>query len=166
MIGMGDEVRRTQGGNNNAYCQDNAVSWFDWSDPERHADTLAFVRHLVDYVQGLSLFSLDRLIEVGFHQEKPYLLWHGPHLNGADWSSISHTLAMELFHPEKGEHLYVAFNMYWEAISFELPAAVHGAWHLEADTFLPVEDNFRRKRLSDQRKYTLQGRSVLILSDR
>ena len=166
MIGMGDEVRRTQGGNNNAYCQDNAVSWFDWSDPERHADTLAFVRHLVDYVQGLSLFSLDRLIEVGFHREKPYLLWHGPHLNGADWSSISHTLAMELFHPEKGEHLYVAFNMYWETISFELPAAVHGAWHLEADTFLPVEDNFRRKRLSDQRKYTLQGRSVLILSDR
>ena len=44
MLLMGDEVRRTQSGNNNAYCQDNAVGWFDWADLERHADHLRFTR--------------------------------------------------------------------------------------------------------------------------
>lgn len=110
MIGMGDEVRRTQQGNNNAYCQDNPLSWFDWDDPLRHADTLDFVRRLIGYVQGLSLYELNRLIQVGFDEHKPFLLWHGPQLNNADWRPISHTLAMEMFHPEKGEHLYLAFQ--------------------------------------------------------
>ena len=165
MIGMGDEVRRTQGGNNNAYCQDNPVSWFDWDDLERHADTLQFVRRLIDYVQHLSLYELDRLIEVGYNQKKPFLLWHGPHLNAADWSDVSHTLAMEMFHPEKGEHLYVAFNMYWEDIAFELPQPRRGTWRLVADTFLDVEDDFRFTPLDNPEKYLLHSRSVLILTD-
>lgn len=165
MIGMGDEVRRTQQGNNNAYCQDNSVSWFDWDDLERHADTLEFVRKLIAYVQGLSLYELNRLIKVGFDDKKPFLLWHGPRLNNADWTPYSHTLAMEMVHPAKGEHLYVAFNMYWEDISFELPAPSRGSWRLAADTSLSVKDNFLMVRLDDQRKYTVRGRSVIILTD-
>ncbi len=165
MIGMGDEVRRTQQGNNNAYCQDNTLSWFDWDDPLRHADTLEYVRRLIGYVQGLSLYGLNRLIQVGFDDRKPFLLWHGPQLNNADWRPISHTLAMEMFHPEKGEHLYIAFNMYWGDIDFELPPPVRGSWRLVADTCLPVKDDFRLTRLLDQRKYTLKARSVLIATD-
>lgn len=165
MIGMGDEVRRTQQGNNNAYCQDNPLSWFDWDDPLRHADTLDFVRRLIGYVQGLSLYELNRLIQVGFDEHKPFLLWHGPQLNNADWRPISHTLAMEMFHPEKGEHLYLAFNMYWGDIDFELPPPVRGSWRLVADTILPVKEDFRFTRLLDQRKYTLKARSVLIATD-
>ncbi len=49
MLLMGDEVRRTQGGNNNAYCQDNEISWFDWTLLERHADIHRFVRTLIRY---------------------------------------------------------------------------------------------------------------------
>lgn len=165
MIGMGDEVRRTQQGNNNAYCQDNTLSWFDWDDPLRHTDTLDFVRRLIGYVQGLSLYELNRLIQVGFDERKPFLLWHGPQLNNADWRPISHTLAMEMFHPEKGEHLYLAFNMYWGDIDFELPPPVRGSWRLVADTSLPVKDDFCFTRLLDQRKYTLKARSVLIATD-
>lgn len=165
MIGMGDEVRRTQQGNNNAYCQDNPISWFDWDDLDRHADTLEFVRQLIAYVQGLSLYELHRLIKVGHDDKKPFLLWHGPRLNGADWTPYSHTLAMELVHPEKGEHLYVAFNMYWKDIPFELPAPFHGSWRLVADTSIPVQDSFRMTPLADPKKYTVRGQSVLILSD-
>ena len=47
MILMGDEVRRTQGGNNNAYCQDNEISWFDWTLVEKHADVHRFVQLLI-----------------------------------------------------------------------------------------------------------------------
>ena len=116
-------------------------------------------------MQGLSLYGLNRLIQVGFDDRKPFLLWHGPQLNNADWRPISHTLAMEMFHPEKGEHLYIAFNMYWGDIDFELPPPVRGSWRLVADTCLPVKDDFRLTRLLDQRKYTLKARSVLIATD-
>ena len=47
MLLMGDEVRRTQHGNNNAYCQDNEISWFDWTQVERHPDMHRFVKTLV-----------------------------------------------------------------------------------------------------------------------
>ena len=116
-------------------------------------------------MQGLSLYELHRLIKVGHDDKKPFLLWHGPRLNGADWTPYSHTLAMELVHPEKGEHLYVAFNMYWKDIPFELPVPSRGGWRLVADTSLPVKDNFRMTPLADSKKYTVRGRSVLILAD-
>ena len=48
MITMGDEVRRTQGGNNNPYCQDNEISWFDWSGIEKHAEIHRFVKLLIE----------------------------------------------------------------------------------------------------------------------
>ena len=55
---MGDEVRRTQHGNNNAYCQDNALSWFDWDDVARHADILRFARSLIQFHQGSAFFAI------------------------------------------------------------------------------------------------------------
>ena len=166
MFVMGDEVRRTQQGNNNAYCQDNAVSWFDWDDVARHRDTFDYVRRLIGYVQGLSLYELDRLIKVGFDDKKPFLLWHGPKLNAADWSSPSHTLAMEMVHPGKGEHLYVAFNMYKQDIPFELPVPIRGRWHLVADTSRPVSEDFHFVPLLDQRHYTVKDHAIVILEDR
>ena len=166
MFVMGDEVRRTQQGKNNAYCQDKAVSWFDWDDVASHRDTFDYVRRLIGYVQGLSLYELDRLIKVGFDDKKPFLLWHGPKLNAADWSFPSHTLAMEMVHPGKGEHLYVAFNMYKQDIPFELPVPIRGRWHLVADTSRPVSEDFHFVPLLDQRHYTVKDHAIVILEDR
>ena len=53
MLLMGDEVRRTQRGNNNAYCQDSDISWFDWSLLERHADIHRFVKGLIRFRQAV-----------------------------------------------------------------------------------------------------------------
>ena len=165
MFVMGDEVRRTQFGNNNAYCQNNPSAWFDWNDLERHGQTFEYTRKLIEYTQGLSLFELKDLIKVGHDINRPYVLWHGAALNGADWSPSSHTLAMEMVHPEKGEHLYVVFNMYWGDISFQLPKPIHGRWHLVADTFLPAGENFTFRELYDQENYMVKDRSIVILSD-
>ena len=63
MLLMGDEVRRTQHGNNNAYCQDNAISWFDWDDVARHADIHRFARSLIHFHQGSADFSRSRILE-------------------------------------------------------------------------------------------------------
>ena len=60
MLLMGDEVRRTQGGNNNAYVQDNEVSWFDWQAIEQHADLLRFVRGLIHFTQSRPVFRQER----------------------------------------------------------------------------------------------------------
>ena len=71
MILMGDEVRRTQGGNNNAYCQDNEISWFDWTLLEKHADVHRFVKLLIarrllrSTEHEQQRVSLNRLIREG-----------------------------------------------------------------------------------------------------
>ena len=86
MIVMGDEVRRTQHGNNNAYCQDNETSWFDWTLLARHADVHRFVKLLIarrlmrDVEHERRRMSLNQLLREAKHA------WHGVKLNQPDWS--------------------------------------------------------------------------------
>ncbi len=94
MFAMGDEVRRSQRGNNNAYCQDNDTSWFDWKLLSRHADVLRFVKLLIerrvmrDLEHERRRVSLSQIIREAKHA------WHGVKLNQPDWSPVSHTLAI------------------------------------------------------------------------
>ena len=94
MIVMGDEVRRTQRGNNNAYCQDNETSWFDWTLVEKHADVHRFVRLLIarrllrDMEAELQRLGLNQLLREG------KLTWHGVRVGQPDWSNYSHSLAL------------------------------------------------------------------------
>jgi isoamylase len=123
MITMGDELRRTQQGNNNAYCQDNEISWFDWGLLEKHADvhrflTMLVARRLLQHthpeLQGHSLTEALR----GAHR-----LWHGVRLAQPDWSYSSHSLALGTQAPDKNLLFYVITNAYWEPLEFELPRA-------------------------------------------
>jgi glycogen operon protein len=127
MLLMGDEVRRTQRGNNNAYCQDNDVSWLDWSFLDRHADVLRFVRHLVRArlqrmrardIEGLSLNELLRRARIE---------WHGVRLHQPDWREVSHTLAFTAPSPEGGLVLHAMLSAYWEPLDFELPPVPGGS---------------------------------------
>ena len=127
MLQMGDEMRRTQRGNNNAYCQDNEVSWLDWSLLDQHRDLHRFVKTLIAHrlrlmgasgeeSVGLSLNELLRHAEID---------WHGVRLGTPDWADDSHSLACTV---RSGRHrlpywLHVMFNAYWEALDFDLPLA-------------------------------------------
>src|SRR5580693_1526225 len=94
MITMGDEVRRTQGGNNNAYCQDNETSWFDWSLVSQHAGLLRFVRLLIErrLVRDMAEEpGAESLIHLLRESDKS---WHGVKLNQPDWSHSSHSIAL------------------------------------------------------------------------
>jgi glycogen operon protein len=121
MFLMGDECRRTQHGNNNAYCQDNEVSWFDWSLPTKHADVRRFVKLLItrrllrDTAAERQRMSLTELIGKGIKG------WHGVKLNQPDWSNYSHSVALSVELPEKHLLAHFIFNAFWEPLDFELP---------------------------------------------
>jgi len=139
MILMGDEARRTQGGNNNAYCHDDQSNWFDWSLVERHADVHRFVKLLLarrlmrDVAHEQRRTSLTELIA------RANKAWHGVKLHRPDWGGNSHSVALgaELRREKLAVHLIL--NAYWEPLEFELPPAVQGEgpWRRWIDTSLP-----------------------------
>jgi glycogen operon protein len=141
MLLMGDEGRRTQAGNNNGFCQDNSISWFDWKEVVgRNADLLRFSRKLAHFYRGHSIFQQEKFwTEVG----GPDVIWHGVQLEQPDWSSDSHSLAYELTNLLKGDHLMVLLNAYWEPLVFELPnLAANTRWHRIVDTARSAPGDF------------------------
>jgi isoamylase len=144
MLLMGDEVRRTQGGNNNAYCQDSEISWFDWDLVGKHADIYRFAKELVALRmnRNLPVERLDMTLNELLRQQ-PWQ-WHGVKLNSPDWGDVSHTLAatVPLFGYPWLLHLIV--NAYWEALDFEIPP-VDGSesWRRCIDTYRDPPDDIR-----------------------
>src|SRR5262252_3436736 len=139
MILMGDEVRRTQHGNNNAYCQDNETSWFDWTLVEQHADIYRFVTLLNArrVLRGVEIerqpVSLNRLLR------EAQKAWHGVTLDQPDWRACSHSLAFSAELRREQLRIYVILNAYWEPLDFELPLLDEGGenpWRRWIDTAL------------------------------
>ena len=163
MLAMGDEVRRTQGGNNNAYCQDNAVSWFDWDRVDQHAEMHRFTKMLIRFHQDSEIFR-DRSFWGQPGATK--ITWHGVELNRPQWNDDSHALAYELAH-EGGAQLHVILNAYWQPLSFELPATAQGQeWRQVIDTAMdsPLDICDPPARLEHgQRLYPCKARSSVVL---
>ncbi len=164
MLGMGDEVRRSQQGNNNAYCQDNTVSWFDWDDVAQHADIRRFAQGLIQFHQQSELFR-DHAYwgEPG----NSMIRWHGVQLGKPDWGEDSHVLAYELTHAETGEHVHVILNAYWKPLDFALPESASGReWRRLVDTALDSPQDFCDPLTSltnGQQHYSCQARSSVVL---
>jgi glycogen operon protein len=170
MLLMGDEVRRTQHGNNNAYCQDSAISWFDWTLVERHGDVHRFARMLTafrqrrDVVVGNAGLSLNDLLR------RARLEWHGVTLDNPDWSDHSHTLAFTLRSLCGRFLLHAMFNAYWEPLTFQLPAVPAGSpqsWRRCIDTALASPDDIQVWETApavEQATYLVQARSMALLA--
>jgi isoamylase len=167
MIQMGDEIRRTQLGNNNGYCQDNELSWFDWSGVEREFDLWCFVRRLIHITEDLKLFQQERLLEVTYASLNPHLSWHGVKLGKPDWSENSRTLAFSLNHPAAREYLHVMLNAYWDALPFELPVlGYHEGWFRIVDTAFPLPEavcELDSATYVEGKTYLVAGRSTVVL---
>ena len=138
MFLMGDEVRRSQRGNNNAYCQDNDTSWFDWSLLSKHADVFRFVKLLIarrlirDVGHERRRASLCQVLR----EEK--LAWHGVKLNQPDWSPFSHSIVIGGELKDEAVLAHIILNAYWEPLDFELPILRGGRenWRRWIDTAL------------------------------
>jgi glycogen operon protein len=148
MLTMGDEVRRTQLGNNNAYCQDNELSWFDWRLVDEHADLHRFTKGLIA-ARGRAREMLDLPEDVSLSELllRARVDWHGVRLGQPDLSASSHSLAMTVW--GRSVALHLIFNAFWEPLTFELPpsgfASASGldAWRRIVDTGLDGPDDFR-----------------------
>jgi glycogen operon protein len=141
MLQMGDEMRRTQHGNNNAYCQDNDMSWLDWSLLNRHQDLHRFVRTLIGYRRRMMGASSEETLEPSLNELLRHARfdWHGVRLNKPDWADHSHSIACTIRSTplDLPVWLHVMINAYWEALDFDLPpipAATLAGWWRWIDT--------------------------------
>jgi isoamylase len=136
MIVMGDEVRRTQGGNNNAYCHDAEWNWFDWSLVEKHGDVHRFVKVLLarrtlrNVAHEQARLSLSEMIA------RANKAWHGVKLDQPDWGEGSRSIALGAELKDERLWFHLILNAHWESLTFELPPAV-GPWRRWIDTSLP-----------------------------
>lgn len=171
MIGMGDEVRRSQKGNNNAYGQDNETSWFDWSLLEAHADILEFTQKLIQLRLSMSLVrreeqdaSLNEILR------DVSVAWHGTKLNQPDWSEHSHSLALTARSLSQRHLFHIMLNAYWDALEFELPPApAKSGWKRVVDTWLTAPEDISPPETAysiEGKSYLVQPRSLVVLAAR
>ncbi|MFY9399004.1 MAG: glycogen debranching enzyme, partial [Desulfomonilia bacterium] len=170
MMLMGDEARRTQLGNNNAYCHDSPLSWFDWELTRTHAGLLRFTRELIYFTRAYSVFHQRHILTRPPAVSDATIIWHGVRLREPDFGEHSHSLAFELIAPSKDEHVFVIVNAFWEPLSFEIPPPLAGrTWRRLIDTSLaagqdclPLEEAPR----VGAREYLARERSTVVLASR
>ncbi len=176
MILMGDEVGRTKQGNNNTYCHDNELNWLDWNLLAKNAPLFRFVKNCIAFRHAHPVLRNPNYLQNRDYVGSGYadITWHGTKAWNADWSDTSLTLAFMLCgkHALGGtgedNYIYVAMNMHYQAMWFELPALSSGLqWHIFANTGVKSPDDCWEpgsETLLDNQKEMLMGdRSVVIL---
>jgi isoamylase len=169
MILMGDEMRRTQRGNNNAYCQDNEISWLDWRLLGKHRGLHRFVRELIRLRTRLELINNRDNKTLNDFLKEAEIHWHGLKLHRPDWGSDSHSLAVTVQNPSGACLLHFIFNAYSESLTFELPMAPPGAeggWCRLIDTFRPSPEDIcppAKAPPHTGRTYLAQPHSIVVL---
>ena len=132
MLLMGDEVRRSQGGNNNTWCQNNILGWMHWAPDAEDLELKRFLQRLIQIRhQWADLFNPEvphaEAKSPRFDQPGHLIRqWHGPKLGQPDWASWSHTLAWSLNDRQRGPLIWCGMNAYCEDLSFEVPQVNHG----------------------------------------
>jgi glycogen operon protein len=174
MIMGGDEFLRTQHGNNNAWCQDNSLSWVDWSLKELNAGFYRFVKMMIAFrmahptLRRRTFFSGERA------GQPPEIVWHGIKPAKPDFSYASRSLAWALDgrrsdRPDVVDRdIYVAANSWWEPLGFAIPAAPSGRpWRCVVDTALPSPDDIiaddEGPRVAVGQIYRVQAHSLIVL---
>ncbi len=121
MLLMGDEVRRTQQGNNNAYCLDDEVSWFDWALCETNAELLRFVQEAIRLRLRFDQSTSGTATPLEVYLSDAHITWHGTKLEQPDWGRESHSIAVAFHNHAQNNIRYIAINAYWQSLEFELP---------------------------------------------
>jgi isoamylase len=166
MLLGGDEFRRTQQGNNNAYCQDNELSWHDWALLELHQDIYRFARKMIAFRSTHPVLSQEA------YYTNASIHWYSPQGDPPNWfDPRQRCLACLILDREAESDLFMLFNASTEAVTFVLLDPPHtGRWQLSADTFRPspedVYDLGEEVALEDQQNYQVGPRSSVVLVSR
>ncbi len=147
MLLMGDEVRRSQGGNNNTWCQNNPLGWMHWRHDEADLALRRFVRRLISLrLQLAGLLNPEAPLGEAPPRRSGegsplWREWHGVELQKPDWAAWSHSLAWSLHDGPHGPLLWCGMNAFYKAMHFELPPTP-GGWMRLIDTALPPGQDF------------------------
>jgi glycogen operon protein len=168
MLSMGDEVCRSQQGNNNPYGQDNEISWFDWTLLDRHPDIHRFVKELIAHRMRRDIVVNQRQVSLNDLLKESQIEWHGVSLHEPDWGESSRSLAVRITSYDGSFRLHVIANAYWEALDFALPAADGGStpWRRWIDTSLPSPEDISAWNMAPpvtSTHYRVAARSVVVL---
>ena len=165
MLLAGDEFRRTQGGNNNAYCQDNETSWHDWRYLEQHQDINCFARYMIAFRRANPILSKEQ-----FYTDAE-IHWFGPQGGLPNWSDPKGNQLACLIHGDEQCALYLMFNADTDDVNVVLPPVLPGSqWYLAVDTSKEAPfDMFtmgKEQLLEDHQTYRQKSRSSVILISR
>lgn len=164
MLLMGDEVCRTQSGNNNAYCQDNPTSWFDWDNVKEKPEMLRFVSELIRFRKELpkrrkSDLTLSEILAPAT------ISWHGTEIDTPDWSATSRSVAFTV--ETEMKWYFLIFNAYWEDLTFKIPELPENSWHWKRiiDTSLDSPNDIDLQGVAtSQSEYRVAARSSVLLT--
>lgn len=148
MLLMGDEIGRSQNGNNNAFCQNHAGIWMNWEQVNSEAELYHFTKGLIQLRKTLKYFNTE---------EEYKVTWHGIHYGQPDWSYHSRSIA---WHVQGEEQLYVVANLYHENLRFELPSGEE-KWLRILDSHLPLNEDLKQELVTTS-DYEVVGHSICI----
>ena len=168
MISMGDEVKRTQLGNNNAYCHDNEFTWFDWNLPKKHNSLFRFVKMLIDFRLQRDLSKDEHRMNLKQLLEQAIIRWHGVNINKPDWSENSHSIALTVQSLSGKNLMHYMINAYSKSLQFELPTATKGTeyvWKRWMDTSLqsPEDICLQNDAKEVKNSYFVDAHSMAVL---
>ena len=162
MLLGGDEFRRTQRGNNNAYCQDNEMSWFDWSLLEKHKEIRRFARGMIAFRRAHPVLRKET-----FYTDAD-IRWFAPNSAPPNWADPQQKSIACLIPGLTEPDLFLLFNADNKSVEFSIPALPAGKmWRLVADTFQvsphDLADAGKEPLLQEKVGFRLEPRSSAIL---
>jgi glycogen operon protein len=167
MLLAGDERCRTQRGNNNAYNQDNATSWMDWTPTDANRDVLNHVRRMIAVRKAHRALRQDRFY-TGDVNERGLadITWHGTTLDRPGFDDPNgRALACTIAGFNGDSDLHVMMNMFWEPLDFDVPLDPRRVWRVAVDTFTPSPDPSADTvgPPIDHARWRVQPRSIVVL---
>ncbi len=168
MILMGDETGRSQGGNNNSWCQDSPLGWMVWEEASFDKDLKEFVKRLIRIRKEFSEFFSPKItispLSVSLNGIKDtWVEWHGIKLNSPDWGSWSHTISYSIHKINEGAIMWIGMNAYKQSMSFQLPKP-QSPWRKILDTTLLNSSNYSNKNILNQKEINVESKSLLLLA--
>ncbi|KGG11954.1 MULTISPECIES: glycogen debranching protein [Prochlorococcus] len=171
MILMGDEVGRSQGGNNNSWCQNNPLGWMVWNQADEDEELKEFVKKTIYLRMQFSkifnpLINLTSEKPASEKTEEIWLQWHGVKLSSPDWGSWSNTIGYSINESDSGSIIWIGLNAYNQKMTFQLPRPIT-PWVKVIDTGSRNDILQKDKHLSNQDQLELESKSfVLLVSER
>lgn len=168
MLLAGDEVRRTQYGNNNAYCQDNELSWLNWHLAEKHSEIFRFFKHMIAFRKAHACIHNGQFFTGARNaRDLPDITWYGCQLYSPGWNDPnSGVLAFTMGGIGEDPDMHVMLNMEMTDLDMAIPAVAGRQWYRVVDTALPspadIVESGNGPRITTT-AYRVQRHSVVVL---